>query len=137
SLGHGRYRLDGVSRMRQRPISDLLDALGRLGVRATSERGDGCPPVVIETDGLKGGKVRIKGDVSSQFLSGLLMAAPLAKSAVTIEVEGKLVSIPYVEMTLDLMWQFGVEVDYDDAMTHFSVPCCPWYQPRTLHIEPD
>ena len=78
-LGHGRYRLDGVPRMRERPIGDLLEALQQLGVRAVSERNNGCPPVCIEADGLAGGRVRIRGDVSSQFLSGLLLAAPFAR----------------------------------------------------------
>src|SRR5690348_1458162 len=66
SLGHGHFRLDGVPRMRERPIQDLLDALNQLGVAAASEAGNGCPPVVIKADGLPGGAVRMKGDVSSQ-----------------------------------------------------------------------
>ena len=82
SLGLGRFRLDGVPRMRERPIQDLLDALGQLGVNATSEAHNGCPPVVIKADGLRGGTVRIKGDVSSQFLSGLLLAAPFAEKGI-------------------------------------------------------
>src|SRR5438105_4202621 len=85
SLGHGTYRLDGVSRMRERPMGDLLTALEQLGVKAESERGDGYPPIVVHAAGLKGGRVRISGQVSSQFLSGLLMAAPLASSDITIE----------------------------------------------------
>ncbi len=76
SLGQGRYRLDGIPRMRERPIADLLTALTGLGVRAFSENNDDCPPVVIEANGWSGGKIEVKGDVSSQFLSGLLMAAP-------------------------------------------------------------
>src|SRR5438309_8949739 len=75
-LGHGRYRLDGVPRMRERPIEDLLLALRQLGVSARSEKGDNCPPVIVEANGLPGGVVRIKGDISSQFLSALLMASP-------------------------------------------------------------
>jgi 3-phosphoshikimate 1-carboxyvinyltransferase len=137
SLGRGRYRLDGVARMRERPIADLLDALRQLGVRAVSENGDGFPPVIVETTGLQGGVVRIKGDVSSQFLSGLLMAAPLAESPVVIQVAGRLVSAPYIEMTLELMWQFGVEVEYDDNMDYFEVPTCCHYQSRSFAIEPD
>src|SRR5262249_39554334 len=90
SLGHGRFRLDGISRMRERPIADLLDALGQLGVRAYSEKRNGCPPVVVQANGLAGGRVEIKGDVSSQFLSGLLMVAPLAQRRTTIEVVGSL-----------------------------------------------
>src|SRR5260370_38152117 len=77
SLGPGVYRLDGVSRMRERPITDLLEALRQLGVEACGERGDGYPPVVVYGGGLKGGKIAVSGNVSSQFLSGLLMAAPL------------------------------------------------------------
>jgi len=137
SLGKGRYRLDGVARMRERPIDDLLAALRQLGVAATSERGDGFPPVIVETSGLKGGNVTIQGHVSSQFLSGLLMAAPLAAREITIAVNGALVSAPYVEMTLELMWQFGVHVDYDDDLTYFEVPCHPWYDSKILDVEPD
>jgi 3-phosphoshikimate 1-carboxyvinyltransferase len=136
SLGQGRYRLDGVARMRERPIEDLLAALRQLGVQAWSERQNGYPPVIIEARGLQGGTVRIKGDVSSQFLSGLLLAAPLARDEVTIEVDGLLVSRPYVAMTVKLMEQFGVRVETDLA-GYFHVPVCPWYQPTKLVIEPD
>jgi 3-phosphoshikimate 1-carboxyvinyltransferase len=111
SLGRGRYRLDGVPRMRERPLEDLLAALRQLGVNARSERGNGCPPVVIESDGLAGGHVSLKGDVSSQFLSALLLAAPLAREEITIEVQGELVSWPYVAMTLRMMGQWGLEVE--------------------------
>jgi 3-phosphoshikimate 1-carboxyvinyltransferase len=137
SLGPGRYRLDGVARMRERPIDDLLAALRQLDVQAFSEHGDGFPPVIVDTTGLQGGVVKINGDISSQFLSGLLMAAPLAEDVVAIQVAGSLVSVPYVEMTLELMWQFGVEVEYDDAMDYFEVPKCRCYQSRTLDVEPD
>ena len=138
SLGEGRYRLDGVSRMRERPIEDLLVALRQLGVRAYSQHGNGYPPVIVEADGLRGGSVRMKGNVSSQFLSGLLMAAPLADDVVTIQVDGPLVSAPYVDMTLELMWQFGVEVDANDSLTSFEIPVVrPWYRSRILTIEPD
>src|SRR5262245_1692712 len=137
SLGPGRYRLDGVSRMRERPIEDLLAALRQLGVNAHTEGGNGYPPVVVEGAGLQGGRAVMKGDVSSQFLSGLLMAAPLAHGAVAIELAGKLVSVPYVDMTLQMMWDFGVEVKYDDNMTCFRVPRRSWYQSRTYDIEAD
>ena len=110
SLGHGRYRLDGVARMRERPIQDLLDALTQLGVRATSEHGNDCPPVVVEADGLRGGLVQIKADVSSQFVSGLLMAAPFAEKRITVEVTGRIVSHPYVDMTVRMLKQFGFNI---------------------------
>jgi 3-phosphoshikimate 1-carboxyvinyltransferase len=118
SLGSGRFRLDGIPRMRERPIEDLLEALRQLGVDARSETGNGCPPVVITTTGLKGGHVRIKGDVSSQFLSGLLMAAPRAQNDTTIEVEGTLVSQPYVDMTLTMMRDFGAKAERKDNGFH-------------------
>jgi 3-phosphoshikimate 1-carboxyvinyltransferase len=119
-LGHGRYRLDGVPRMRERPIVDLLEALQQLGVRAASERNNGCPPVCIEADGLGAGHVRVKGDVSSQFLSGLLLAAPFARGDVVIEIDGPLVSRPYVEMTLRMMDDWGLPVvrKWDEAQFH-------------------
>jgi 3-phosphoshikimate 1-carboxyvinyltransferase len=110
-LGHGRYRLDGIPRMRERPIEDLLATLRQLGAHAYSEAENGCPPVVVEAKGLKGGKVPIRGDVSSQFLSGLLMAASAAESELIIEVEGAIVSRPYIRMTQQMMERFGVRVE--------------------------
>jgi 3-phosphoshikimate 1-carboxyvinyltransferase len=110
SLGHGHYRLDGVPRMRQRPIGELLEALQELGVRASSEGKDGCPPAVIQADGLRGGRVRIKGDVSSQFLSGLMLAAPFARKDVVLEVKGQVVSWPYIFMTARMLLQWGLRV---------------------------
>jgi 3-phosphoshikimate 1-carboxyvinyltransferase len=107
--------------MRERPIEDLLDALRQLGVTADSEQGNGCPPVVVEADGLNGGLVRIRGHVSSQFLSGLLLAAPYARDRVTIEVGGTLVSESYVTMTLKMMEHFGFLVLESRAPVCFEV----------------
>jgi 3-phosphoshikimate 1-carboxyvinyltransferase len=109
-LGHGRFRLDGAPRMRERPIADLLAALQQLRVRASSTERNGCPPVVIEADGLRGGKVRIKGDISSQFLSGLMLAAPFAGADMVIEVAPPLVSWPYVFMTARMLLQWGLRI---------------------------
>jgi 3-phosphoshikimate 1-carboxyvinyltransferase len=120
SLGKGRYRLDGVARMRERPIEELLDGLRQLGVRASSESGNGCPPVVIDSDGLAGGTVRLRGDRSSQFLSALLLAAPFADGETVIEVEGPLVSRPYVDMTLTLLRDRGYTVTAEGP--RFRVP---------------
>jgi 3-phosphoshikimate 1-carboxyvinyltransferase len=136
SLGKGRYRLDGIARMRERPIADLLSALAQLGVNAYSERNDGYPPVIVESTGLGGGLARIKADTSSQFLSGLLMAAPLAENEVTIEVEGVVVSEPYITMTLEMMHRFGVSVDRE-TKNRFHVPLRPCYAAQTFPIEPD
>jgi 3-phosphoshikimate 1-carboxyvinyltransferase len=110
ALGRGRYRLDGVPRMRERPIADLLEALEQLGVRATSEPGNGCPPVVVEGGAWRGGRIQVRGDVSSQFLSGLLMAAPFAPSTTTFEIAGPLISQPYVEMTRRMLHQWHLRI---------------------------
>ena len=110
ALGEGRYRLDGSARMRERPIQDLLSALGALGVRAETELETGCPPVVVEARGLEGGVADIAGDRSSQYLSALLMVAPYALAPVTLVVKGELQSKPFIDMTVALMRDFGVEV---------------------------
>jgi 3-phosphoshikimate 1-carboxyvinyltransferase len=137
-LGHGRYRLDGVARMRERPIGDLLKALQQLGVRAVSERNNGCPPVCIDADGLAGGRVRICGDVSSQFLSGLLLAAPFARGDVVIQIDGPLVSRPYVEMTLRMMDDWGLPVirKWEEAEFHVVGRQNPVGQ-MIYRVEPD
>lgn len=136
AIGAGVYRLDGVARMRQRPIGDLLDSLVRLGVDAVSESGNGCPPVVVRAAGLPGGPTKVRGNVSSQFLSGLLMAAPYARRDMEIEVDGQLVSVPYVRMTLDVMRAFGVDVVAND-LSRFRVPSGGRYLGRAYEIEPD
>jgi len=135
ALGHGRYRLDGIERMRQRPIRDLLDALTQLGVSGRSENNNGCPPVVVEANGLPGGTARIRGDVSSQFLSGLLLAAPFADGPLTIEVESTLVSVPYVTMTVELLRSFGAVVE--TTGNRFVVPAPQRLQRAEYRIEPD
>lgn len=136
-LGHGRYRLDGVPRMRERPIADLLDALQQLGVRALAENGDGCPPVVVEANGLHGGTVRIKGDVSSQFLSALLMVAPCAEQPVLVEVDGPLVSLPYVTMTIAMMRAFGASQITSEDNQRFLIQGPPAPRITEYGIEPD
>lgn len=137
ALGRGRFRLSGVERMHQRPIQDLLDALNALGARAASETGDGRPPVVVEADGLPGGAARVRGDISSQYLSGLLMTAPYARRPVALDVRGQLVSQPYVRMTLDVMAAFGVDAPTDAAMSRFEIPNAHGYRPREYAVEPD
>jgi 3-phosphoshikimate 1-carboxyvinyltransferase len=136
AAGRGRYRIDGSARMRERPIQDLLGGLAALGVRAESQWGTGCPPVVLETAGLAGGKVQVGGAVSSQYLSGLLMAAPAAAAPVSIEVAGELVSKPYVDMTLAVMRDFGVDVRRE-GYARFEVPAPAAYRARRYAVEPD
>lgn len=132
TLGNGCYRIDGIPRMRERPIADLLDALRELGADVVSETG--CPPVTVNASGIRGGSVSIKGNISSQFLSGLLMAAPYADTSVTVKVIGELVSRPYVDMTTAIMSDFGVPVT--SSASEFRVPQ-DVYRGREYSIEPD
>ena len=132
----GVYRLDGVPRMRKRPIADLGAALEQVGVKVTYEAEHGFPPLSLHSKEIPGGVVTVRGDVSSQFLSGLLLAAPYAKSKLTVEVEGDLVSQPYVQMTLEVMRSFGVET-VQEARGVFHFPGGQQYRACDLEIEPD
>jgi len=136
TLGQGTFRLDGTPRMRERPIGDLLDALNQLGADARSEHQNGCPPVVVRAAGLPGGRASVAGDISSQFLSGLLMAAPCARGPVELAVHGELVSKPYVEMTLGVMGAFGVDVAHE-GLRRFAIAAPASYRGRSYMIEPD
>lgn len=111
--GQGEFILDGTPRMRERPIADLVDGLKQLNVDVTCSD-TGCPPVKINAKGLPGGSMSISGKISSQYLSALLMAAPLAKGDVRIEISDELVSAPYVHMTIKLMARFGCKVENDN-----------------------
>lgn len=111
AIGEGTFRLDGVARMRQRPIADLVNSLNDLGGNVHCELGNDCPPVIVEARGLAGGKAVVAGGTSSQYLSALLMAAPKAHNTVELTIGGELVSEPYVEMTIAVMRAFGVECE--------------------------
>ena len=106
--------LTGEPRMKERPIKHLVDALRQAGAEIDYLENDGYPPIAIRNSGLKGGKVRIDGSVSSQFLTALLMAAPLAQADTEIEIIGELVSKPYIDITLNMMAIFGVQVENQD-----------------------
>lgn len=136
ALGQGVYRLDGTPRMRERPIEDLLVALRALGVAAIAESANGCPPVVVRSTGNWGGETEVSGEISSQFLSGLLMAMPCAPRPVTVRVRGTLVSKPYVEMTLAAMEAFGVRLWRED-LVRFCTPGGQKYVARDYWVEPD
>jgi 3-phosphoshikimate 1-carboxyvinyltransferase len=107
ALGSGRYLIDGSPRMRERPIGDLVAALRALG--GDLEAPSGAPPVLIRGRGLAGGKAAVRGEASSQFLSALLLVAPLARGAVELTTEGGLVAAPYVDMTVEMMRAFGAD----------------------------
>ena len=133
----GQFTLDGIPRMRERPIGPLVDSLNRLGANVTCESPGGCPPVKIDSARLEGGAVTISGGLSSQYLSGLMMAAPLASKNVVLEIDGPLISKPYVEMTQTVMREFGVNCKASDALDRFEIAADQCYQARQYDIEPD
>ena len=135
-LGHGRYRIDGSERMRERPIQDLVDALMRLGVAVRSERGTGAPPVVVEANGLPGGATELAAARSSQFVSALLQVAPYAARDVTITLTGEIIAQPYIDMTVAVMGQWGVRVVRDGARV-YRVACGQRYRAQRYAVEPD
>jgi 3-phosphoshikimate 1-carboxyvinyltransferase len=136
TLGHGSYHLDGVSRMRQRPIGDLVSALNGLGVDASCDMGNGSLPLTIHADGLPGGRAAMRADVSSQFLSAVLLVAPLARGPMALELEGELVSRPYVEMTMKMVEQWGACVRTADFRV-FHADGGQKYLSQTYAVEPD
>ena len=128
----------GVERMRQRPIGDLIRGLKAWGAEISSVNpiNEDCPPVLLRANGLRGGRAEVRGDVSSQFLSGMLMAAPYCSSDVFLSVQGPLVSKPYVEMTIRVMEAFGVEVESPrEGEYRIAAPQC--YRGINYSIEPD
>ena len=110
-LGQGEYVLTGEPRMKERPIGHLVDALRQAGAEVEYLENENFPPLKIHGTGLKGGTVEIDGSISSQFLTAFLMSAPLAQDDVTIKIVGDLVSKPYIDITLHIMAQFGVNVE--------------------------
>ncbi len=114
TLGKGEYVLTGEPRMKERPIGHLVDALRQAGANIAYLENEGYPPIKIIAGGLAGGEVSIDGSISSQFLTALLMAAPMAENDMTITIEGELVSKPYIDITLDIMRIFGVEVENEN-----------------------
>ncbi|XP_009596625.1 3-phosphoshikimate 1-carboxyvinyltransferase 2 [Nicotiana tomentosiformis] len=137
--GNSRYVLDGVPRMRERPIGDLVDGLKQLGAEVDCFLGTKCPPVrIVSKGGLPGGKVKLSGSISSQYLTALLMAAPLALGDVEIEIIDKLISVPYVEMTLKLMERFGISVEHSSSWDRFVVRGGQKYKsPGKAYVEGD
>ncbi len=139
-LGAGEYTLTGEPRMEERPIDALLDALREAGCSVECLKNEGYPPVKISASKagrMRGGKVNIDGSISSQFLTALLMAAPLAQEDSEITIVGELVSKPYILITLDIMAKFGVEVE-NDNFTVFRIKGGQTYQaPEVFMVEGD
>ena len=138
ALGPGPYTVDGVPRMRERPIKDLVDAMRGLGARVEYAQEDGRFPIVVaggRGGGLAGGRAVVRGGGSSQFVSGLLMAAPYADAPVVLDVEGR-EKWPYVGITLAVMRAFGVEVEASEGLARLAVGRGP-YQACVFEVEPD
>jgi 3-phosphoshikimate 1-carboxyvinyltransferase len=136
AFADGTYRIDGVPRMRERPIGDLVSALNELGARITYEGASGFPPLRIEPAArLRQDEVLIRGNVSSQFLTGLLMAAPMIAPAqgLRVGVAGELISQPYVAMTLAMMKRFGIDAQHSAG--NFLVPRGVYVSPGALAVE--
>ena len=136
ALARGTYLFTGTPRMCERPINDLVNALVGLGVDASCPERPGFPPVLIHARGIPGGKVKIAGDKSSQYISSLLLSGPYSEKGVEIEIVGDLVSRPYLDITVDVMGRFGVEVERENYR-FFRVSPDQRYQPRRLGIDGD
>ena len=137
ALSRGECVLTGDPRMQQRPVGDLVDSLSMLGIDAYCLNNNGCPPVQVRgTGSIKGGKTRTRGEKSSQFLSSLLLVAPCTLHGMEIEMDGPLVSSPYVELTVQIMNRFGVKVDHAD-LSHFWVKPEQNYQGHSFEVEGD
>jgi 3-phosphoshikimate 1-carboxyvinyltransferase len=137
AIAKGEFRLDGVPRMRERPMGDMVEGLRQLGVDVHCEGAKDCPPVVVRATGLRGGAAKVRGDISSQFLSGMMMAAPYADRDVQLNVAGNLVSAPYIQMTRRVMEAFGAEVAASPDCSELRVSAAHRYRGRAYEIEPD
>jgi 3-phosphoshikimate 1-carboxyvinyltransferase len=133
----GSYELSGVARMHERPIGDLVDALRQLGTDIHYLGNDGFPPLQIFPAKLSGDTAQVRGDVSSQFLTGLLMALPLLKRTVKVEVVGELISKPYIEITLAMMARFGVVVQRDGWQSFTVTAGSHYVSPLEIFVEGD
>jgi len=138
ALSNGQYLLAGVPRMHERPIGDLVDALRQLGADIRYVGNEGFPPLEIHPAPIRaGGRVAVRGEASSQFLTALLMALPLTGAGATVEVVGELISKPYIDITLTLMARFGVAVERD-GWREFRIPAGARYRsPGTVFVEGD
>jgi len=136
TTGSGRFVLDGIPRMRERPVAPLVDGLRQLGAVIEYLGEDGYPPIRVTGTGLDGGRVRMAGVISSQFLTSLLMAAPLARGPVEVIIEGEQVSKPYLAITVHLMGQFGVSIAHEDYQ-RFEITPAAYQSPDTILVEGD
>lgn len=136
ALGTGEFIIDGDERMHERPIDPLMTALEGWGVDIESIHGSGCPPLSIRGEGLAGGRTVLPEGKSSQYLSSLLLVAPFARKQAVLEVQGEVLSKPYVVMTMRVMHDFGITVEAATDLSYFSIPSGV-YRARDYMIEGD
>ena len=137
ALSGGEYTLSGVARMHERPIGDLVDGLRQIGVQVDYLQNEGYPPLRLSPSEISlKAPIKVRGDVSSQFLTALLMALPLSGQTAQIEVVGELISKPYIEITLNLMARFGVKVERSE-WSRFTIPAGKYVSPGSMHVEGD
>jgi 3-phosphoshikimate 1-carboxyvinyltransferase len=137
ALSGGHYVLSGVPRMHERPIGDLVEALRQLGADIRYQKNEEFPPLEIFPAMIAGDILQVRGDVSSQFLTGMLMALPLMGRTVSIEVVGELISRPYIEITLAMMARFGVKVERQDWQRFVVFGGQRYQSPGTIYVEGD
>ena len=138
ALSNGDYKLSGVARMHERPIADLVDALRELGADIEYAAQDGYPPLIIRPAAIHAANVvKVRGNVSSQFLTGLLMALPLTGVETAVEVVGELISKPYIAITLALMARFGVEVKHEGWQRFVASAGSRYRSPGVIYVEGD
>ncbi len=136
ALGHGRFTLTGIARMKERPIRDLVTALGQVGAQIDYLENPGFPPIAVRASGLSGGTLHIRGNISSQYLTAILLAAPCMEKPLDIVVDGELVSRPYVSMTLGMMEAFGAHVE-NREFREFTVRNSGYESPGDYTVEGD
>lgn len=136
-LGTGQFELTGEERMFERPIGDLIEAMRPLGIQVDYQQTDGYPPLSITATSLTAADLKIDGSISSQFLTALLMTAPLLQQAFSIEVIGELVSKPYIDITLDVMRRFGVDIPHDNYQRFYIPSNAQYVSPGHIGVEGD
>ncbi len=137
SLVPGVCVLTGNKSLRERPVGELLNALTQLGIKAVSTRGNGLPPIAVFGGDVKGGSVKMRGDISSQFISALLFACPKASKKTTIELTTGLQSKPYVEITIEVLKEFGIKISASEGFRRFVIPSQQNFKPLEYTIRGD
>lgn len=137
AVNEGEYQLSGIPRMHERPIGDLVEALNHLGLKVEYLKNRGYPPLKISPGEIKHDEVSVKGDVSSQYLTALLMALPKLKQKLTIKIDGELISKPYIDITLTLLKEFGVEITHHNYQEFFIPEDATFTSPGEFYVESD